>query len=196
MRASPIGLWDYDDIGKLVSDSEIQSVITHTDKRCTIGATLVAAAVAYNIRNDAFEPAAFLESLRPLCNREGGEDFARYFELMGRLLAMPEEEAASTIAKAGQERKFEKDYITPFVVPTVLISCYAFLKYPEDFLEALAVVYRARGDIDTTGAITGAISGSHLGEAGIPAHLAREVVERKRIIDVAEKLCEMKSAAR
>jgi len=188
MRASPIGLWDYDDIGKLVRDSEIQSIITHADKRCAVGAILVAAAVAYNIKNDAPGGAEFPGLLLPLCNREGGADYARYLDIMGELLEMPEADAVRTIARAGQERTFDRSYITPFVVPTVLISIYAFLKNPDDFLEALAVVYRARGDIDTTGAITGAISGSRVGAAGIPEHLSRPIAGHDRVVGLAGQL--------
>ncbi len=195
MRAAPVGLWNYDDIGKLVRDSETQSIITHKDKRCAVGSMLVAAAVADNIRRGSLNQSDFLGLLLPLCSREGGGDYARCLGEMEELLRMPERDALHIIARAGQEETFDRDEITPFVVPTVLVSLYAFLKQPHDFLGALAIVYRARGDIDTTGAITGAISGALLGTDGIPNRLSCGVMDNARITALGYKLHETKTAA-
>ncbi|RKY24620.1 MAG: hypothetical protein DRP79_07525 [Planctomycetota bacterium] len=192
MRASPIGLWDYDDMEKLRRDSEIQSVITHKDRRAVAGAIAVAAAVAYNVKNGELDCENFISFIKAECRIDGGGPYLQYLDDMPKLLGMPEAEAISIIARAGQEQRFSGSHITPFVVPTVLVSLYAFLKHPDSFLDALALVYRAGGDIDTTGAITGAISGSCLGAEQIPKHLKEGVLNGEYIAELARKLWQAK----
>ena len=188
MRASPIGLWDYDDVEKLRRDSEIQSIITHKDRRAVAGAVVVAAAVAYNINNEKLDGNDFIAFIKTECRVEGIDPFMRYLDDMPELLNMTEGRAVSIIAGAGQEERFSGNFITPFVVPTVLVSLYAFLKYPDSFLDVLALVYRAGGDIDTTGAIAGAISGSRLGVEHIPERLKKGVLNEEHIAGLARRL--------
>jgi ADP-ribosylglycohydrolase len=52
---------------------------------------------------------------------------------------------------------------------------YAFLMYPESYLEAIGLALAAGGDVDTTAAMTGALVGARVGLAGIPSAMASSV---------------------
>jgi ADP-ribosylglycohydrolase len=64
------------------------------------------------------------------------------------------------------------------VVGSVLWSLYAFLRHPEDYWETICTAIWPGGDVDTTAAMAGAISGAHLGLEAIPADLARRVTDQ------------------
>jgi ADP-ribosylglycohydrolase len=61
------------------------------------------------------------------------------------------------------------------VVPSVLWSLYAFLRSPDDYWETIRTAIAVGGDVDTTAAMAGAISGAHLGLDALPDGLARAV---------------------
>jgi len=101
-------------------------------------------------------------------------EFADYVRKLPEWLAGPEDEAVAEIARAGQPQ-FARGVITPFVLPTVLASLYAFLRSPTGFCESLTFVIRLGGDVDSTGAVTGAVSGSLNGEGSFPGRLVRQL---------------------
>jgi ADP-ribosylglycohydrolase len=67
---------------------------------------------------------------------------------------------------------------SPFVTTTVLWSLYAFLRSPDDYLEAVATAIAAGGDTDSTAAMTGAIAGARLGQEALPAALVARLEDR------------------
>jgi ADP-ribosylglycohydrolase len=87
--------------------------------------------------------------------------------------------------------------ITPFVVPTVLICLYAFLRTPADYRETVRFVIALGGDVDTTGAIAGALSGAFNGLDAVPAALAHAITDQGEydyatLCALAEKLWRLK----
>jgi len=60
------------------------------------------------------------------------------------------------------------DRISPYVLPSVLWSLYSFLRTPNDFWETICTAVCPGGDVDTTGAMAGAISGAYNGVGSIP----------------------------
>ena len=52
---------------------------------------------------------------------------------------------------------------------------YAFLRHPHDYLTTIETTLRFGGDVDTVGAIAGAISGAFNGVDAIPQHLRENV---------------------
>src|SRR5690606_19996086 len=70
--------------------------------------------------------------------------------------------------------------ISPFVIPSVLWSLYAFLRSPDDYFETICTAIAVGGDVDTTAAMAGAISGAYLGEGALPAHLVERVHDQAR----------------
>ena len=65
------------------------------------------------------------------------------------------------------------------MIPSVLWSLYSFLKYPDSYHDAVGLSIQVGGDVDTTGAMTGAISGACLGLEALPRHLAEQVNDNR-----------------
>ena len=79
------------------------------------------------------------------------------------------------ISQAGVDPEFgplDRPGISPFVVGSVLWSLYAFLRTPDDYWETICTAIAVGRDVDTTGAMAGAIAGARLGLHAIPSHLA------------------------
>jgi ADP-ribosylglycohydrolase len=179
MRAGPVGLLFYDDPEGLVRAATQQGIITHVDPRCSAGAIAIAGAVAIALRGRPVEPAPFLARLAGLA--DGVEPrFAAYLERLTRWIPLPPEEAVTRISREGldQEPAHGWQGISPFVVGSVLWSLYSFLKSPDDYRETVRTAIAVGGDVDTTAAMAGAISGARLGLDAVPRSLACHLTDR------------------
>lgn len=199
MRTAPIGLWLYDDPPALAQAAADVSRVTHADPRCLAGAVAISAAVAYAATHQRVDTRALLAFVSDLA-RPYHAEFARLIERIPHWLKIDESEAVDQIRVAGLRAGRRPDWpgISPFVVPTVLISLHAFLRTPDDYAQSLRFVISQGGDVDTTGAITGAISGAFNGLAGLPQNLAHSVTDRGRhgyreLRALAERLWERKN---
>jgi len=186
MRVAPVGLFRFHSPDILLKDARTQSIITHTDGRAVAGALVVARAVSLCVTAEEVDAQAFVDELARVADVDCPE-FAEYVRRLPEWLGAPEEQAVLEIARAGQPT-FTDRVITPFVVPTVLVSLYAFLRTPREYQQSVAYVIRLGGDTDTTAAITGAISGALNGEATLPEHLLGHLREGRRGPDLAEEL--------
>jgi ADP-ribosylglycohydrolase len=198
MRAGPIGLFFHDDPERLIVTAQDQGWITHQDLRCSAGAVAVAGAVALALRSGPIEPSSFLTQL-------GGwagtiePSVARAIQQLKQWVTLPPEEAVNVISQVGQESGFVDHWegITPFVTGSVLWSLYSFLRSPDDYWETICAAISPGGDVDTTAAMAGAISGAHLGLAALPAELARHVTDQgtwgyDELVDLADRCYEIK----
>ena len=176
MRAGPVGLmFGHDDLDRLAQAAHDQGRVTHADPRCSAGAVAIAAAVAF---------AAAGRTPRPveLAGLAAGFDrsVAAEIENLDRWLALPPEAAAPEIARAGLQPGFSDlwDGISPFVTSSVIWSLYAFLRSPDDYWETICTAIAVGGDVDTTAAMAGAISGAYNGIAAVPGDLAARLGDR------------------
>jgi len=192
MRASPIGLWDYDAPDRIARDAEVISIMTHSDERAVAGAIAVASAVAYLVTAQEVSPADFAERVSGNV-RERSEEFARALDKLPELLRADERDAIPAIINEGWTGHDPSFGVTPFVIPTVLASSYAFLKYPHDFSSSVRAVINMGGDVDSTGSITGAMSGAFNGVGAIPRHLREGVKDSREIHDLAAALFDKKT---
>lgn len=180
MRAAPIGLFFPRDASARREAARTQSVVTHRDPRSAAGAVAVAEAVALvlaerprlpsftdaiagAVRDDSDELAAAIAELAALVEREPSEVLARV-----RAVGLP------------PDHREPWPGISPFVIPSVLWSLYAFLRTPDDYWETICTAIAVGGDVDTTAAMAGAISGAHLGEGALPAHLVARIHDQRR----------------
>lgn len=94
-----------------------------------------------------------------------------------RLVPSSPEEAAGEISRVGVAGGYAEGWegISAFVTSSVLWSLFSFLRTPDDYWEAICTAIAVGGDVDTTAAMTGAISGARVGLEGIPSPLARRV---------------------
>ena len=196
MRAGPIGLMFYDRPQDLIQAAWDQGWITHQDPRCGAGSVAIAGAVALALQADHLEPLEPRSFLVQLSQWVGQVDrpFADLLDRLPEWLTLDPEAAAEIIAVAGLDPKREHQWpgISPFVVPSVLWSLYSFLRSPDDYWETLCTSIAVGGDVDTTAAMAGAISGAYLGLGAIPDDLARVVNDRRtwgytQLVELAER---------
>ncbi|MDP7603953.1 MAG: ADP-ribosylglycohydrolase family protein [Alphaproteobacteria bacterium] len=175
MRAGPVGVLFSGDPASLVTVAHDQGRITHADPRCSAGAVAVAGAVALALEPGAITSKKFVARLVEWCRRlDAG--FADCLNQLPGWLELPPADAVVPIARAGLAADYDDPWpgISPFVVPSVIWSLYAFLRTPEDYWAAISTAIAVGGDVDTTAAMTGAMAGARVGLEALPP-LARQV---------------------
>lgn len=174
MRAGPVGLLFLDDLAQLAQAAYDQGIITHRDPRCSAGAVAIAGAAALALRAEPISISAFTSRLAELVQEIDPSFASGIRQLPGWVLLFPEE-AVKLISVVGLEPGYSDGWrgISPFVVSSVLWSLYSFLKSPEDYQETIRTAIAVGGDVDTTAAMAGAISGAYLGLGAIPSNLAQ-----------------------
>lgn len=186
MRTAALGLWfgnDHDDLVDVVADV---SRLTHQDSRSVAGGIVVAQAANLLAHSDLVEvPREFCATLANSCANVNNE----FADLLNQL---PEEidstSALDFIAAAGQAvPEFERPIISPFVIPTVLAALYALLKHSDSWIESVVVAIRLGGDVDTLGAIVGALAGVRHGAQAIPVGLVEDLQDADYIRVLAER---------
>ncbi len=198
MRAGPVGLICYDDGDHLVDVAEKQGVITHRDPRCSAGAVAIAGAVSLALKEKEIVVEEFIgqlsEWMRPL-----ESSFADFLLTLPQWLSLSPAQAAEPITPAGKAPGYKDAWrgISPFVIPSVLWSLYSFLRTPDDYWETICTAIAVGGDVDTTAAMAGAISGAWVGLEALPHDLARRVSDRgewgyEALVELAEKAYEIK----
>src|SRR4030066_197717 len=181
MRAAPNGLIFFDVPELLIQSAHNQGRITHKDPRCSAGAVAIGGAVALALQNKTINPDAFISSLVKWS--DGIEPaFASELEKLKEWLSLPPEKAATYISRAGIDAAYsfedDREGITPFVISRVLWSLYSFLRTPDNYWETICTALEVGGDVDTTAAMAGAISGAHLGLGAIPPNLLSYLTDR------------------
>jgi ADP-ribosylglycohydrolase len=200
MRAGPIGLLYSDVHDKRNTAAVMQGWITHQDPRSSAGSITIAGSVALALHEDEIIPEQFVGPLA---------DWSRPYDplLADALEEMPDRlreepaEAVKSIAKVGLGPSFRGGWvnISPFVTTSVLWSVYSFLRSPDDYWESICTAIEVGGDVDTTGAMTGAISGARVGLEGLPVELASHVHDQEtwkyeELIELAYRCHEMRLA--
>lgn len=179
MRSAPVGLFYFDDLVKLVEVAKKQSWITHQDSRSCGGAVLISGAVALALQYQPIKVDFFLATLAGLVSKVN-EELAGYITKLDEWLNLDILTARKTISGLGMRAEepyapWQDHGLTPFVIPTTIWSLYSFLRNPDDYFETICTCIAVGGDVDTTAAMSGAISGAYLGLEAIPKHLAEEV---------------------
>jgi ADP-ribosyl-[dinitrogen reductase] hydrolase len=192
MRASPVGLWDYNAVERIAHDATVVSVMTHTDQRAIAGAVAVACAVAHLVTRDEVIASDFTKQVSKVVAGQSAE-FARAIDKVPPLLDADEGEAIPLIVNEGWAGHDPSFGVTPFVIPTVLASFYAFLRYPRDFGSAVKTVINMGGDVDSTASITGAITGAFNGIRAIPPQLRDGVKDSGSIHGLAAEFFRKKT---
>ena len=198
MRAGPIGLMFFDDPKKLVMAAYEQGRITHMDTRCSAGSAAIAGAVALALQSKSIDAYNFLDRLGKWIKKLD-RSVARYIQKLIEWIKLPPDEAVKIISKAGIEAGYldRWDGISPFVTGSVLWSLYSFLRTPENYWETICTAISVGGDVDTTAAMAGAVSGAYNGISAVPQHLTKLLTDRgvwgyNELVVLAEKCYEVK----
>lgn len=200
MRAGPIGLMFYDNPAQLMQAAHEQGYITHQDPRCSAGSIAIAGAVALALTTPSIAPQPFLTQLSQW-SRPFDVTFADALQQLMNWLDLPPTEAVIPISQVGLDPTHEREWpgISPFVIGSVLWSLYAFLRTPDDYWETICTAIAVGGDVDTTAAMSGAISGAYLGISVIPDQLAQQITDRgtwgyPELVDLAHKCYQLKKS--
>ena len=174
MRAAPIGLLFYDNPRRMIQAAHDQSRITHKDRRCSAGAIAIAGAVAIALRPENINPITFLSRLSEWSTPFDPVLGETLKHQMPQWLKLAPEDAAAQI-RSGAPREYSDKWqgISHYVTSSVLWALYSFLKNPDDYWEADCTAISAGGDVDTTAAMAGAISGARVRLEKLPLHLAK-----------------------
>ncbi len=193
-RASPLGLWHYDQPSRIRRDAEVQGVITHKDPRAQAGGAAIAAAVALNLGEPLSEDLYCARIARVVSTLDA--DLASEIKRLPQLLHFEPLAAIKVIARAGFPPHYQVEWpgISQYVFPSVLMALYAFLRERDDFRAVMSLVLRAGGDTDSVASMAGAICGSRVGCIGLPARLRRGVLHRDWLVNVADRLFDQKMA--
>jgi ADP-ribosylglycohydrolase len=181
MRAGPVGLLFHRDPPGLVQAAHDQGRITHRDRRCSAGAVAIAGAVALglSLHGRPIERGPFLSKLARWVGTYQ-QSVAAGVQKLIHWVDLPPEQAVTHIADFGKEPGYADGWrgISPFVTGSVLWSLYAFLRSPLDYWGTICTAIAVGGDVDTTAAMAGAISGAYLGLEAIPLGLAEHLTDQ------------------
>jgi len=192
MRAAPVGLLCWRDPAELLRVARDQGLVTHRDPRCSAGSIAIAGAACLAAREGPLERGPFLAQLAEwVANEDAG--FAEEIRKLEEWLKLAPTDALPLISRAGLDPDYEDRWIgiSPFVVGSVLWSLYSFLRTPDDYLETICTAIACGGDVDTTAAMAGGLSGARLGLAALPEEQVR-VVDRgtwgqPELLELAER---------
>ena len=174
MRAGSIGIIYWNNPEKCVQIAQEQSIITHKDPRCLAGAVSVAGAVLLCMSSEQINQTIFLSKLynwvKPVSS-----DMSLGIKQLGKIIDLTPKQAYLEIKALKLEPESLDNWlgISSFVIYSVLWSLYSFLKSPSDYIEAIKIAIAVGGDVDTTAAMTGAISGAYLGIRALPYNIAK-----------------------
>ncbi|MGC8838338.1 MAG: ADP-ribosylglycohydrolase family protein [Anaerolineae bacterium] len=181
MRAAPVGLFYWNDEEAMLRAAHLQGFITHQDPRCSAGSIAIAGAVWLALRMRPLDARAFAGQLAAW-TRSWDPHLAEGLLRLPAWAQLPPEEAVKSIGRVGMEPRYWDlegwQGISPFVTTSVLWSLYAFLHSPDDYWATVCTAIAVGGDVDTTGAMAGAVSGAYLGLSSLPEDLARGVNDR------------------
>lgn len=163
MRAALLGVCLGQDPEKLRAYVRASTRLTHTDPRAEHGALLVALAAWHGASFDhaRMSGAAALAAIR---ERLGEVDTELNLLLDQLDQHLQRDALPASLAEALGLRRGVSGYI----YHTVPMALYCWLRNPGDFRQAVEDVIRLGGDVDTTGAIVGALAGATAGAQGIP----------------------------
>ncbi|HSA92701.1 MAG TPA: ADP-ribosylglycohydrolase family protein [Terriglobales bacterium] len=202
MRAGPVGLLFSGDPERMVHVAHEQSRITHKDARCSAGAILIAGSVALILRHTPTKLPEFTDQLAGWV-APFDPALASALPRMEKWLQSEPEVAVREISRIGLDPDHVDawQHISPFVTTSVLWSLYSFLKHPDNYLEAIGTAIAAGGDVDTTAAMTGAISGARVGLEELPMDLVQllndnETWRYEELVELSRKCHSMVMAAR
>jgi poly(ADP-ribose) glycohydrolase ARH3 len=176
MRVAPVGLFFHPDSIEVREQARLSALPTHLHALAIEGAQLLALGVAFVVRAEAFDRAAFFTELLEHCT---SEDYRRKLE---RAASLREPEELAVLGNGIQALES---------VPTAL-ACFALS--PEDYGTAIGRAILLGGDTDTIAAMTGALAGAYLGATAIPSSLLERLEDdpegkgRSYLAKLAEQL--------
>jgi ADP-ribosyl-[dinitrogen reductase] hydrolase len=161
MRSAILGVCAGDDHDRLREWVRTSSRLTHTDPRAEGGALIVALSANYAATHgsDVFDRHELLAKLRTAL--DPGELLDTLDDVEDGL------DRGIDAARFARDLRLDKG-VSGFVLHTVPVALFCWLRQPHDFRAAVEDVILLGGDTDTTGAIVGGMAGAAVGASCIP----------------------------
>lgn len=179
MRVAPVGLafgpgWAFE----LGSQS---AALTHGHPSGYLAAGFLADVVSRLVRGTASFYRAIAETREELLGWEDND------EVLGAV------DAAVELAMTSPGTRLEVDRLGEGWVAeeALAIALACALAYPEDWRAGVLLAVNHGGDSDSTGAMTGALLGAHLGVDAIPYSWVAKVEDSADLLDVADRLADV-----
>jgi poly(ADP-ribose) glycohydrolase ARH3 len=157
MRVAPVGLLFSDDLDRVQEEARLSALPTHVHPVGVEGAQLLAVAVALAARGPDCDRKAFYHELR---GRARTEEFRWALRTAARLTP------GDTVSVLGNSLEAHRSVVTA-------VACFALA--PHSYADAVGRAIGLGNDTDTLAAMTGALSGAHLGLAAVPRHLLEKL---------------------
>jgi ADP-ribosylglycohydrolase len=178
MRSGLLGVYFADDADRRREFVRASTQVTHRDPRAEIGAHAVAETAAWMAwrKNDVD---ALLQSLATI------SELFEWEAILGRIRAglSWDQPTANFAFEMGMASG-----VSGYIFHTVPVAIYAALRNRDNFESALSQAVGCGGDTDTVGAITGALVGARLGEAGIPVSWRDGLVDWPRSVALLRRV--------
>ena len=182
MRAPIVGLRYWNDAARLSAATRASAEITHAHPLGIEGALIVAHAAAAAIASgDA-------EVIRDAARRQAmSPEFERKFEIADAWDRADVDAPPREIARAlGNGTLATQSCVTAVHLATRFLD--------HDFNEMMACIVRLRGDVDTIGAMAGAVWGAARGVGALPAEAIEDLEDLPRLRRAAEQLFRLSQA--
>ena len=181
MRAAPLGVaFRSDEEDEFLQACRDMSRMTHDNSASICGVTLIAGAIRHMMENGfkpvpdsyqqspgLFDPEPFIARMIEISKMD--PKFERAIGMLPDLLKLPPREAVLKLVELDPYHPSKKwQYISPWVVTSVTWALYSFLKTPDDYMETICTAIGCGGDVDSTAAMAGSISGFRFGCWGRP----------------------------
>jgi len=178
MRSAPIGLlthkWPIKDVIQITLEL---SKITHASESCMNGSVAIALATRFAMasKNKTFDGNLYLKSIASHMT------LSHYATEMRNIITLLKENTSDYIVlehiKAYGISHGEPQWngISVGVLQSTLWALYSFCKYPDNYVHCISNAIACGGDVDTTAAMAGTLSGARLGLSSIPSVWAEAI---------------------
>lgn len=183
MRAGLLGLFARGDNDLLKSLVTRCTRVTHTDPLAEQGALLIALAARHAGHRCSARP----DPQAYLAEACGAVTDRRFLDSLTQMRAALDQDLT---AAAFAESLGLSTGISGYILHTVPICLFCWLRYQGDFRQGVEAVVRLGGDADTTGAITGGLLGATLGAAAIPPEWLDRLTDWPRSVEWMRCLAE------
>jgi ADP-ribosylglycohydrolase len=176
MRVAPLGVLFFEQPWRLREIASLQSLGTHGSSRCRATSVLIAEATRLACESKVY-PWSFHIVKNPVifCNRLKSQLMSVDMELANSVKLIPkwleelnEQKLVHLITEKGLEMGDSLwdngNVISASAVQTALFAVVCFLRYPDNYEQAICMAIRGGGDVDTTAAICGGIVAARTGE--------------------------------
>jgi poly(ADP-ribose) glycohydrolase ARH3 len=162
MRVAPVGLVFRHDFELLWEQAKLSAIPTHVHPLGIEGAQLLACAVGLASRTETFHREDFFTALADRCDS---------MEYSGPLRRAGQVNNPKDLGLFGNGIEATSSVVTA-------IACFGLT--PNSYEQTIGTAILLGGDTDTIAAMAGAISGAFLGRQAIPAHLLRNLEDRRQ----------------